>query len=179
MYLKLNKDKGHFRCPSVPSFGEVISRHWVQLNPKKLKVLTNMPSPRTKKELQAFLSIINYLGKFSPSTAEVCESLRKLMSAKTEWTWNATYQKIFDKAKANIKEDVCMKFYDATKQLYIETDASGVRLGAFLLQTRSSTSCHRDKALGNSILRPTALDSKTFTKAEKRYSNIEREALGI
>ena len=56
---------------------------------------------------------------------EVCESLRKLMSAKTEWIWNATYLKIFDKAKAIIKEDAHMKFYDETKALYIETDASG------------------------------------------------------
>ena len=66
---------------------------------------------------------------------EVCESLRKPMSAKSEWTWNVTYQKIFNKAKALIREDVCMKFYDETKPLYIETDASGVGLGAALIQT--------------------------------------------
>ena len=72
------------------------------------------------------------------------ESLRNLMIAKTEWTWNATYQKMFDKAKAIIKEDVCMKFYDETKPLHIETDASGVGLGVALLQTRSSTNSHRD-----------------------------------
>ena len=83
-----------------------------------------MLPPKTKRELQAFLSIINCLGKFSLSTAEVRKSLRKLMSAKTEWTWNETYQKMTDKAKAIINEDACMKFYDETKPLYIETDAS-------------------------------------------------------
>ena len=36
---------------------------------------------------------------------EVCESLRKLTLAKTEWTWNATYQKMFNKPKEVIKED--------------------------------------------------------------------------
>ena len=36
------------------------------------KALTDMPHPKTKKELQAFLVIINYLVKFSPSTADVC-----------------------------------------------------------------------------------------------------------
>ena len=35
-------------------------------------------------------------------------------------------QKMFEETKAIIKEDACMKFYDATKALYIETDASGV-----------------------------------------------------
>ena len=37
-----------------------------------------------------------------------------------------------------------MKFYGKTKPLYIETDVSGVGLGAAFLQTRSNTSTHRD-----------------------------------
>ena len=56
---------------------------------------------------------------------------------------------------------------------------SVVGLGAALLQTRKNTSHHRDEALDNSILRPIAFTSKSPTEAEKRYSNIEREALGI
>ena len=85
----------------------------------------------------------------------------------------------YDKAKAIIKEDACMKFYDETKPLHIETDASGVGLGAALLQTRRNTNCHRDEALDNSILRPIAFSRKNLTGAEKSYSNTEREALGI
>ena len=99
-----------------------------------------MPPPKTKIELQAFLGIINYIGKLSPRMAKVGESLRKLTSSKTEWTWKTIYQMMFDKAKTIIKEDVCMKYYDETKLLYIETDASGFGLGAALLQTRSNTS---------------------------------------
>ena len=72
--LKLNKDKCHFRCTSVPSFGQMISWHGVKPDPHKLKVLMEMP-PLNKKEFQAFLGIINNLGKFSPSTGNVCEPL--------------------------------------------------------------------------------------------------------
>ena len=72
-----------------------------------------------------------------------------------------------------------MKFYDETKPLYIETDASKVILGTTLLQTRSSTSCHRDKVPDNGILRSIAFSRIILTRAEKRYSNIEKEALGI
>ena len=94
-----------------PIFGKIISRHGVKPDQKRLKVQTEMSPPKTKKELQAFLGIINYLSTFSPSTASICESLRQLTSSKTEWTWNATYQKLFDKAKSIIKEDACMKLY--------------------------------------------------------------------
>ena len=31
--LKLNKDKCHFRCTSIPFFGEVVSRDGMQLDP--------------------------------------------------------------------------------------------------------------------------------------------------
>ena len=134
---------------------------------KKLKAFTDMPPPMTKEKLKAFLSIINHLGKFFPSMVEVCESLRKLIPAKTEWTLNATYQKILNKAKAIIKEDACLEFYDETKPLYKETDAFGVGLGAALLQTRSNTSCHKDKALDNIILRLIAFTSKCLTGAKK------------
>ena len=70
---------------------------------------------------------------------------------------------------------LCIKFYDETKPLYIETDASGVGLGAALLQTRSNTNCHRDEVPHNTILMPIACASKSFTETEKRYSNIEEK----
>ena len=86
---------------------------------------------------------------------------------------------MFDKAKAIIKEDPCMKIYDETKPLYVETDVSGVEFGAALLNKRSNTSGYRDEVPDNGILRPTAFASKSPTVVEKSYSNIEREALGI
>ena len=64
---------------------------------QKLKGLMEITPPRNKKDLQAFLGIINYLTKFSPGTADIFEALRQLTSVKTEWTSNLTYQKLFDK----------------------------------------------------------------------------------
>ena len=119
--LKLNKEKCHFRCTSIPFFGEGLSRRGVQPDPQKIKALMDMPPPNNKNELQAFLGIIYFLGKFSPGTTEVCDLLRKLISSKVTWTWNTSFQS----------------------------------------------------------LHPIAFASKSLTDAECRYSNIEREALGI
>ena len=125
-----------------------------------------MPVPNNKRELQAFLGIINYLGKFSPGTAEVCEPLQKLTSSKTTWTWNASYQQLFEKAKSLIKADICMKFYNDTKPLYLETDASGVGLGAALLQLHDNTTCQKGMVPDNIILHPIAFASKSLTGGE-------------
>ena len=59
--LKLNKEKCHFRCTSIPFFREVILRRGVQPDQQKIKALMDIPPPNNKKELQAFLDIINYL----------------------------------------------------------------------------------------------------------------------
>ena len=72
-----------------------------------------------------------------------------------------------------------MKFYDSTKPLYLETDASRIGLGVALLQTCEGTACQKDVAPENINLCPNAFSSKSLTGAEHRYSNIEREALGV
>ena len=138
-----------------------------------------MPSPKYKKELQAFLGIINYLGKSSPGTAEVCKPLCKLTSCKSTWTWNASYQQLFANAKSIIKADVYMKFYDNSKPLYLETGASGIGLGSALLQLHDKTVCQKGVAPQNIALCPIVFASKSLTGAEWRYSNIEWEVLGI
>ena len=177
--LKLNKDNYHFKCMSIPFLGEVVSREGNQPDPQKIRALTEMPAPKNKKELQAFLGIINYLGQFFPDTLEVCEPLRKRMSSKMTWTWNASYQQLFQKAKLLIKAEMCIKFYDDTKLLYLETDASGIVLRAALVQCRDNMACQKGTAPDNTILCTIAFASKSLTGAQQRYSNIEHEALCI
>ena len=72
-----------------------------------------------------------------------------------------------------------MKFYDDPKPLYLETDASGIGLGAALLQHRYNMGCQRDTAPDNINLHPITFASKSLTGAEQRYNNIECKALGI
>ena len=86
---------------------------------------------------------------------------------------------LFIKAKLLIKSDMCMKFYDNTKPLDLKTDTSGICLGAALLQTQEGTTCQKDTVPDNTILHPIAFTSKNLTDTECRYSNIERDVLGI
>ena len=72
-----------------------------------------------------------------------------------------------------------MKFYDDTKPLYLEVDASGFGLGAVLLQLCDNITCQKGMVPDNIILHPIAFASKSLTGAEQRYSKIKWEALGI
>ena len=151
-----------------------MSREGVQPDLHKIKALTDMPVPNNKKELQAFLGIISYLGKFSPGTADVCDPLRKLTSSKAIWTWNVSYQALLKKTKLLIKSDKHTKFYDDTKPLYLETDASGVGLSAALLQRHEGTTCQKDTVPKNTVLCLITFASKSLTGTQHGYSHTER-----
>ena len=72
-----------------------------------------------------------------------------------------------------------MEIYDDSKHLYLETDAFTVVLGAAHLQTWEGTTCQKDTVPDNIMLHPIAFASKSLASTECRYSNIERETLGI
>ena len=53
--LKLNKEKCHFRCMSIPFFGEVVSRQGIQPDPQKVRALTELlVQKKTKKNCRPF-----------------------------------------------------------------------------------------------------------------------------
>ena len=102
--LKLNRDKWLFRWTSIPFFGEIMSWPGVSPGSRQVQVFIHMPPPKTKKGLQSFLGILNYLSKFWPMPEEVCEPLQKLTSGKTKWTWNRMYHSLDDKTKKIVKK---------------------------------------------------------------------------
>ena len=78
---------------------------------------------------------------------------------------NATTELAFQRLKDLIIEaqNRSLKFYDRSKPLKVQADASKDGLGAALLQDDQ----------------PIAFASKSLSDAEKRYANIERELLAV
>ena len=107
-----------------------------------------------------FLGIINYLGKFSPSPAEVGELLRKLISPKCKWAWNNTYYNVHDRGKNIIKKTAAKAFYSEKEQLYLATDVSGLGLGASLLQVWDRMQFPKNEVPKNAVLQPIPLQAK-------------------
>ena len=134
-----------------------------------------MPQPKTKEELHSFVSIMRYMSKFSQAIVEVCEPLRMLTAAMTEWTWS--YQELYQKAKLLINKDVCMKVFDTMKPLYLETGASGVCLWAGLLQGKDRMNFTQDETLGNEILRSIALASNILSSVEREVQQNRKRSI--
>ena len=67
--LKLNYLKCILCKPEMTLLGHGISTHGVKPDPRKTSAIRNIPVPTTKVELQRFLGMVNYLGKFIPNLA--------------------------------------------------------------------------------------------------------------
>ena len=83
-----------------------------------------------------------------------------------------------DKASCHYIEK-SMKLYDVVRPLYLETNTSGISLGAGLLQVKGSLNCGHDKIPDNVIMWLIAFASKSLSSVEQHLSNTEHEAVGI
>ena len=82
------------------------------------------------------------------------------------WDWNSSTDATFQKLKQWICKtllNTTLTYFDHTKPVVIQTDASEYGLGAALMQDG----------------KPIAFASKTLTDVETRYANIEHECLSV
>ena len=81
--------------------------------------------------------------------------------------------------RALTKEDASMKIYNEEEHMYLETDASGVGLGASLPKVRDGMNCPNYTASDNTIPQQIGSARKILSSLESHYSSIERGACGI
>ena len=93
--------------------------------------------------------------------------LYKLMEKDRKWEWTEECNKAFLKCKDMLTCDAVLVHYDSTKPIKLACDASSYGLGAVL-----SHLCDDGE-------HPIAFMSRILTRAERNYSQIEKEALGL
>ena len=184
--LTLNPNKLRFKSNSVPFFGNVVTSEGIKPDPKKVQAIKSWPIPTNIKELQSFLGAINYLSKFIPHLSTLRSTLQGLVKKDSEYIWTPTHARAFQDIKDAICHETLLSYFDKTKPIFIEVDASGQGLGAVLLQGNidqmelDNASQTEGRFLDfRNRLKPIAFASKSLSEAETRYSNIERELLGV
>ena len=81
--LKLNRNKSKFNKSEVIFLGHKVTATSIYPDDRKVEAIKNIPLLESKRELQCFLGMINYLGKFVPNLSENTENLRKLLEKNT------------------------------------------------------------------------------------------------
>ena len=160
--LSLNPDKIQFNATDCKFFGHRLTPEGLKLDPEKVKAIVHMPPLQSIQSLQSFNGMVNYLKRFSPVLTELAEPLR-LQKQDTIWAWESEQQQAFEKIKTALTILPVLTYFDKDKDHIIQTDASKTSIGAVLLQEGQ----------------PIVYASRALTKTERRYSNTERELLGV
>ena len=62
--LKLNPAKCSFGATSKKLLGFVVSKRGIEIDPDKVRVIQDLPLPRTQKEVRSFMGRLNYIARF-------------------------------------------------------------------------------------------------------------------
>ena len=126
-----------------------------------------MPAPEDVTGVRRFLGMANQLGRFAPQISEMSQPLRELLSSKNCWSWGPVQQNSFESIKTLLSDTPTLVLFDPQKDTKVTADASSYGLGAAILQK------HDD------IYKPVAYASRSLTPTERRYAQVEKEALGV
>ena len=89
-----------------------------------------MPRPATVTEIQCLQGTVGYLSKFLPNLSSVMQPIRKLTEKDTYWQWGKEQEDAFTEVKRLVLTTPILAYYDPSKELVLQTDASQAGLGS-------------------------------------------------
>ena len=160
--LKLYLEKCVFKPKEITFFGRLHTDHGIFPDPEKTIGIDKMPQPSNKQELQS-LGMVTYLSNHLPSLSKETKELRELLKHNVLFEWTDTQESAFTAIKSLVSKNIDLQYYNPSKPVYVEVDASSKGLSAALLQD-----CD-----------PICFASQALTDIESRYSNIEQECVAV
>ncbi|KAL7834854.1 hypothetical protein SRHO_G00291010, partial [Serrasalmus rhombeus] len=161
--LTANPKKCHLARSEVSYLGYILGGGQIQL------AVRATPQPTTKRRVRSFLGLVGWYRRFIPNFSTRAAPLMDLtkidMPQRVKWTENS--ETAFNDLKNALCVEPVLASPDFDKPFVVQTDASGLGLGAVLLQGEGEE------------WRPILFISRKLFPRETRYSTIEKEALAI
>jgi transposase InsO family protein len=165
--LHLNIEKCEFFKTKVQYLGYVIEQGKICKDPTKVTAITNAPRPTSHDDVKRFLGLVTYYSKFIPNTSTLTYPLRLLLQKHRKFYWSSACEAAFMQLKNEIASEKVLTPFNPDLPLVIDCDASPTGISGILSHTI------------NGIDKPIAFASRSLTKTEMNYSQLDREALAI
>lgn len=131
MFVK--KSKCAFGQSSLEYLGHIISEQGVLADPVKLEGMKRWPRPSSIKALRGFLGLTGYYRRFVKDYGKISQPLTRLLK-RDAFVRDEPAEQAFQHLKHAMVSTPVLALPDYSKDFIIECDASGVGIGAVLMQ---------------------------------------------
>ncbi|XP_015124738.1 uncharacterized protein LOC107046602 [Diachasma alloeum] len=161
--VKLNRDKCVTGSNRVKFLGHIFTDKGIEIDEEKVKAIKEMKTPKSSKDVERLLGMINYVLKYIPMVSEYTVPLRELIRKNTIFNWTQIHENALRQIKKLLTSSPVLQFYDVNVPCVVSVNASSTGVGAVLLQ--------------NNL--PVAYASKALTKTQQAWAQIEKEMYAI
>lgn len=157
-----NRKKCSFGQRQIEYLGHLISHRGVAVDPNKVKSVVNWLVPKNVKGVRGFLGLKGYYRKFIANYGKIAKPSTDL-TKKDGFAWNAEAATAFEFLKRAVTSAPVLALPNFSIPFEIECDASGIGVGAVLMQNRHAI----------------AYFSKAFSGARLSKSAYEKELMAL
>ena len=117
--MQLNVDKSHFATTEVDYLGYIINRRGINPQPSKVKIIMDIPRPKTSTGIKIFGGMTNFYRDLWSKRAYYLSPIIALTKGKKKngpITWTEGAIKAFEEIKEIITEDTMLHYPDFNKE---------------------------------------------------------------
>lgn len=167
--LFINPKKCTFSVPSIDFLGFIVSVDGLKMHPDKQRAVIDWPTPTSSKEVVSFVAFANFYRRFIPRFSEITKPLTNLSKKGVPFSWDETCAQAFNELKTTFQGPPILHYFDPTKPLVMETDASDVGIAGVLSQIND-----------DGILQPISFYSRSLLAVGERFYTVyDKELLAI
>ena len=167
--LKLKLKKCRFFRPQVKYLGYELTSEGFKPQVEKLTAISNFPTPKSVDGVRSFLGMAGYYRIYINNFSSIARPLTDLLKKDQPFLWTHECEEALCMLKQKLTSAPLLAYPDYSREFFVETDASGVGIGAILSQ--------KDTVSGR--LKPIAFASRLLKTAERNYATVDLEALAV
>ena len=155
----------------VKHVGHKLSADGIRIDEDRIKAIVDLLRPKTIRELQSVLGMINFVRKFIPNLAGIIAPLvaltKKEAAKEVAKRWSPEHDQACATVKQLLTQAPVLQFPDFSDDFVIHVDASEVGAGAFVAQQRGD-----DLAI-------IAYFSQRFNDSQRHYPATLKECYAV